>query len=151
MVRLSFELYSAMLNSSTAFQWGDLPENAKIVDVGGGIGATSVLLAQNFAKPKFIVQDLPKVGSGAKAVSNCVYISHISLSCPFPVLGERSTCSGGFWENCLPTSRFLHCSTSDRCGYFSSSAGSSSTAVYCFPCLHNFYIRSCITGATLTC
>ena len=49
------------------FDWGFLPRGAVIVDVGGGIGSTSMLLAEAYAGPgndrglKFIIQDRPPV------------------------------------------------------------------------------------------
>jgi len=41
------------------FDWTSLPPGSKIVDVGGGIGSTSMLLAEAFSHRKFefVVQD----------------------------------------------------------------------------------------------
>ncbi|KAI8973144.1 S-adenosyl-L-methionine-dependent methyltransferase [Trametes punicea] len=45
----------------SAFPWIELPEGALVVDVGGGIGSTSMLLAHTFPHLRFIVQDRPQV------------------------------------------------------------------------------------------
>ncbi|KAI0079225.1 hypothetical protein K474DRAFT_713866 [Panus rudis PR-1116 ss-1] len=44
-----------------AFPWQDLPTGSVVVDVGGGIGSTSMLLANAFVHLKFVVQDRPQV------------------------------------------------------------------------------------------
>ncbi|KAL0959228.1 hypothetical protein HGRIS_014504 [Hohenbuehelia grisea] len=63
----SWEAPGAVLNG---FGWGSLPPGSTIVDVGGGIGSTSMLLAQAFSagpddggdlRMKFIIQDRPVV------------------------------------------------------------------------------------------
>lgn len=50
------------------FEWHSLPRNSVIVDVGGGIGSTSMLLASAFSSAddngldlRFIIQDRPIV------------------------------------------------------------------------------------------
>ncbi|EIW56069.1 S-adenosyl-L-methionine-dependent methyltransferase [Trametes versicolor FP-101664 SS1] len=43
------------------FPWQDLDEGALVVDVGGGIGSTSMLLAHTFPHLRFVVQDRPQV------------------------------------------------------------------------------------------
>ncbi|EPQ51450.1 O-methyltransferase, partial [Gloeophyllum trabeum ATCC 11539] len=48
---------SGGLNSTSAFPWHTLPEGALVVDVGGGIGSTSLLLARKFEGLRFMVQD----------------------------------------------------------------------------------------------
>ncbi|KAI0635412.1 S-adenosyl-L-methionine-dependent methyltransferase [Trametes polyzona] len=45
----------------TAFPWQDLHDGALVVDVGGGIGSTSMLLAHTFHHLRFVVQDRPQV------------------------------------------------------------------------------------------
>ncbi|KAK4222706.1 O-methyltransferase-domain-containing protein [Podospora fimiseda] len=40
-----------------AYPWGDLPEIAKVVDVGGNQGYISFAIAQRFPKLRFVVQD----------------------------------------------------------------------------------------------
>ncbi|KAI1792209.1 S-adenosyl-L-methionine-dependent methyltransferase, partial [Ganoderma leucocontextum] len=44
-----------------AFPWHDLPDGSLVVDVGGGIGSTSMLLAHAFKHLKFVIQDRPQV------------------------------------------------------------------------------------------
>ncbi|KAF8626778.1 hypothetical protein AX15_004696 [Amanita polypyramis BW_CC] len=54
----------AMLPSDVvplAFDWKSLPENALVVDVGGGIGTASRALVQQFSNLRIVVQDLPLV------------------------------------------------------------------------------------------
>ncbi|KAA1468515.1 S-adenosyl-L-methionine-dependent methyltransferase, partial [Dentipellis sp. KUC8613] len=43
------------------FDWNGLKEGALIVDVGGGVGAQCLALAENFSHLRFIVQDRPAV------------------------------------------------------------------------------------------
>ncbi|KAI0794881.1 S-adenosyl-L-methionine-dependent methyltransferase [Abortiporus biennis] len=43
------------------FPWTDLPDGSVVVDVGGGIGSTSMLLANAFNHLKFVIQDRPQV------------------------------------------------------------------------------------------
>ncbi|KAI0828552.1 S-adenosyl-L-methionine-dependent methyltransferase [Trametes gibbosa] len=43
------------------FPWQDLDDGALVVDVGGGIGSTSMLLAHTFPHLRFVVQDRPQV------------------------------------------------------------------------------------------
>lgn len=43
------------------FDWSGLPEGSKIVDVGGGIGTVSKLLADSQKHLNIIVQDRPAV------------------------------------------------------------------------------------------
>ncbi|KAI0824042.1 S-adenosyl-L-methionine-dependent methyltransferase [Trametes gibbosa] len=44
-----------------AFPWANLPEDSVVVDVGGGIGSTSMVLAKAHPHLRLIVQDRPKV------------------------------------------------------------------------------------------
>ncbi|KAH9851408.1 S-adenosyl-L-methionine-dependent methyltransferase [Lenzites betulinus] len=44
-----------------AFPWEDLPKDSVVVDVGGGIGSTSMVLAKAYPHLRFVVQDRPKV------------------------------------------------------------------------------------------
>ncbi|KIK57717.1 hypothetical protein GYMLUDRAFT_75330 [Collybiopsis luxurians FD-317 M1] len=48
----------AILNG---FDWDSLPKGSTIVDVGGGIGVSSISLARAFDHLQFVVQDRPKV------------------------------------------------------------------------------------------
>ena len=53
---------------ATAFPWHDLPDGSLVVDVGGGIGSTSMLLAHAFQHLKFVIQDRPQVVEQGVAV-----------------------------------------------------------------------------------
>jgi len=44
-----------------AFDWESLPNGAVVVDVGGGVGASSLELAREFNELNFVVQDSPPV------------------------------------------------------------------------------------------
>ncbi|KAL6306901.1 S-adenosyl-L-methionine-dependent methyltransferase [Sparassis latifolia] len=54
----SWEVPGAVL---TGFPWQTLASGSLVVDVGGGIGSTSMLLARAFSHLKFVVQDRPQV------------------------------------------------------------------------------------------
>ncbi|TFK45739.1 S-adenosyl-L-methionine-dependent methyltransferase [Heliocybe sulcata] len=43
------------------FGWNTLPQDGTVVDVGAGLGVSSVALAKAFPSMKFVVQDRPKV------------------------------------------------------------------------------------------
>jgi hypothetical protein len=61
---------SGILNvCSLGFPWNSLPDGAKIVDVGGGIGTMSMIIANEYPKFQYVVQDLPHVISNAASVS----------------------------------------------------------------------------------
>ncbi|PPQ95287.1 hypothetical protein CVT26_014861 [Gymnopilus dilepis] len=47
--------------SLDAFDWKSLPAGAIVVDVGGGVGTSSLPIAREFPKLKVVVQDLPPV------------------------------------------------------------------------------------------
>jgi O-methyltransferase domain len=51
------------------FKWDSLPEGAVVVDVGGGIGSSSMVVAKANPKLKIINQDRAPVIEHAKAVS----------------------------------------------------------------------------------
>ncbi|KAF9261584.1 S-adenosyl-L-methionine-dependent methyltransferase [Marasmius fiardii PR-910] len=51
-----------------AYAWGSLPENALVVDVGGGSGTVSLELAKRFPKLRFVVQDLSSFVEKGKAL-----------------------------------------------------------------------------------
>ncbi|KAG5727433.1 Sterigmatocystin 8-O-methyltransferase [Termitomyces sp. T112] len=49
------------------FDWSALPEDALVVDVGGGIGSSARTVLDAYPKLKFVVQDMPQVvDDGAK-------------------------------------------------------------------------------------
>jgi len=45
------------IHIAIAFPFPELAESALVVDVGGGIGSTTLRLAERFPKLRFIVQD----------------------------------------------------------------------------------------------
>ena len=47
--------------SVVAYDWQSLPKDALVVDVGGGVGTVSLVLAKTFSNMKIVIQDLPKV------------------------------------------------------------------------------------------
>ncbi|KZT70696.1 hypothetical protein DAEQUDRAFT_183861 [Daedalea quercina L-15889] len=49
------------------FPWHSLPQDSVVVDVGGGIGSTSMLLAHAFPHLRFLVQDRPQVATMGEA------------------------------------------------------------------------------------
>ena len=51
-----------------AFSWDVLPEGSVLVDVGGGIGATSIIVAENHPHIHVIVEDREQVVSTAREV-----------------------------------------------------------------------------------
>jgi hypothetical protein len=50
------------------FDWKSLKQNALVVDVGGGIGSQSMVLAKNHSHLRFIVQDREQVLKDAVSV-----------------------------------------------------------------------------------
>lgn len=70
--KLAFRTCSFTFGRATCgvlgFDWHSLPRNSVVVDVGGGIGSTSMLLANAFSSAdgnslglRFIIQDRPTV------------------------------------------------------------------------------------------
>jgi len=52
------------------FDWAGLREGSLVVDVGGGIGSTSMTLARAFPHLRFCIQDRPKTVELGIAVSD---------------------------------------------------------------------------------
>ncbi|KAF5312796.1 hypothetical protein D9619_003671 [Psilocybe cf. subviscida] len=44
-----------------AFDWTSLPTDSVVVDVGGGVGTASLVLAKNIPNVRIVIQDLPSV------------------------------------------------------------------------------------------
>ncbi|KLO06792.1 hypothetical protein SCHPADRAFT_677279 [Schizopora paradoxa] len=70
----------------TGYQWGSLPDGATVVDVGGGMGATSFRIAEAFPKLRFVVQDsLENTEKGKKVLirgihdKRCSKFTHLNL------------------------------------------------------------------------
>lgn len=53
----------------TGFEWGLLPENSVVVDVGGGIGTITMDIASKHQHLRYVVEDLPGVIEGGRTVS----------------------------------------------------------------------------------
>jgi len=51
-----------------AFDWQALPQDAVVVDVGGGVGAVSLALAKSHSHLKIVIQDRPAVVEEGKTV-----------------------------------------------------------------------------------
>lgn len=81
-----FKLIHANLSHfvSVALEWGTLPEGSKVVDVGGGVGTSSLRIARAFSNVKCIIQDFPEVCGQAKNV------------CPFSSCFRRSFSSSTY-------------------------------------------------------
>ena len=60
---------SPLPNFGTGLSWGELPDGAKVVDVGGNVGSVSMVVAKQHPKLKFVVQDLPHVITHTEPVS----------------------------------------------------------------------------------
>lgn len=56
------------------FPWDTVPDGGKVVDVGGNVGSVSLVVAKQYPKLKFVVQDLPHVVGHAATVGAPVRI-----------------------------------------------------------------------------
>ncbi|EIM90620.1 S-adenosyl-L-methionine-dependent methyltransferase [Stereum hirsutum FP-91666 SS1] len=52
----------------TAYDWKSLPEKSVVVDVGGGVGTSTLALAGKFPQFNYVVQDLPGTIEDAKTI-----------------------------------------------------------------------------------
>lgn len=81
-------------NVEIAFPFPQLAEDALIVDVGGGIGSTTLRLAERFPKLRFIIQDREPVCKLGEDVPNpywltllaALIIPHVGMAYPQPRL-----------------------------------------------------------------
>ena len=55
--------------TSAGYTWGQLPGGSLIVDVGGGVGSQSLILAKHHPQLRFVVQDREAVLRDAIEVS----------------------------------------------------------------------------------
>lgn len=56
------------------FPWDELPKDSVVVDIGGGIGSVSVVLAQAYPHLKFVVEDRAPVVAIAREVSGSLQV-----------------------------------------------------------------------------
>jgi len=63
-------LESVALNgfSTEGFDWKSLPQDALVVDVGGGVGSSSLQLLKQYPQLRFVIQERPKVIEDGKKV-----------------------------------------------------------------------------------
>ena len=69
---------TSRFETSAGYTWGQLPEGSLIVDVGGGVGPQSLLLAKHHPQLRFAVQDREAVARDAVEV--CVFCNSPRLS-----------------------------------------------------------------------
>jgi tRNA G46 methylase TrmB len=62
-----FMFYSSAL--LPGFDWASLKKGDLVVDVGGGVGSSTLVLAKQYPDLKFVVQDLPQTIKDAETVS----------------------------------------------------------------------------------
>jgi hypothetical protein len=62
--------------TSVGFKWSLLLNNTLIVDVGGGIGTTSLEIAQANPHLRFLIQDKPIVIKEGQNISEPFSLSH---------------------------------------------------------------------------
>ena len=63
----------------TGFPWEDLPHESVLVDVGGGIGSQSILVAEAHPHIHVVVEDREQVASTASSVRHPLHLT-VSLS-----------------------------------------------------------------------
>jgi O-methyltransferase domain len=54
--------------STEGFDWKSLPQDALVVDVGGGVGSSSLQLLKHYPQLRFVIQERPKVIEDGKKV-----------------------------------------------------------------------------------
>ena len=102
-----------VLTVCKALERGSLPEGPKVVDVGGGVGTSSLRIARDFSNVECILQDFPEVCGQTKSVCYPLYISSISDILTV-AMDERSPGSGGRRSSRFPTSRLFLSSAYQR-------------------------------------
>ena len=54
---MALAYHHVIFKISAGYTWGQLPEGSLIVDVGGGLGSKSLVLAKHHPQLRIIVQD----------------------------------------------------------------------------------------------
>lgn len=57
-----------LIGVDAGFTWEDLPQGSVLVDVGGGIGATTIIVAEAHPHLRVVVEDRAQVASTAISV-----------------------------------------------------------------------------------
>lgn len=83
------------INVVPGFEWKELPKDSVVVDVGGGVGSQSLLLAKAFDHLKLIVQDRPAVVTENAPGVSVIFLYHFCV--------QYSTWSvAQYWKENLP-------------------------------------------------
>ena len=80
------------------FDWATIP-NGTVVDVGGGIGTQSLIIAQEYPELKLVIQDLPSVIEDAKKVCQMYRLMKSLVLFVLIVLGRIDSGSVAVWES----------------------------------------------------
>ena len=71
MVTYLFMLYERVrADDGIGFDWLSLPEKSLVVDVGGGVGSQTLMLAKKFPQLNFVIQDTEATQPNAEKVSS---------------------------------------------------------------------------------
>jgi len=73
--------------------------NGTVVDVGGGIGTQSMIIAQEYPELKLVIQDLPSVIEDAKKVCQMYRLMKSLVLFVLIVLGRIDSGSVAVWES----------------------------------------------------
>ncbi|KAJ7893819.1 S-adenosyl-L-methionine-dependent methyltransferase [Mycena olivaceomarginata] len=73
---MKLEPPEAVLNG---FKWHDLPQESLVVDLGGGIGSTTLIIAKAVPHLNFVVQDRPTVIYWAQAAPDLLHSGRVKL------------------------------------------------------------------------
>ena len=81
LIRLSF-IASPISSLFAVYPWVSLPDDATMVDIGGGIGQACIKLYKFFPRLRFVIQDLPgpiEEGMKVHELVNPVLMSSLQL------------------------------------------------------------------------
>ncbi|KAG6856980.1 hypothetical protein H0H87_011369 [Tephrocybe sp. NHM501043] len=99
----SLSAHHNLIFTVLAYDWDRLPENSTVVDVGGGVGSESIILARNYPQIEIVIQDLAPVIEDATKVhlSEQIVMSQSSWSNKSSTTGRTSIASS-FYPTCVP-------------------------------------------------